>query len=272
MNPAAYGAPHPVTMRTQPRTWSTRLLAHVRDALMAWSPLYLRTRTGFLIRITRRTEARIYERMFVEDMFPLAAIARHETLVRPVVFDVGACFGYFSLSVMDHHPDAEIHLFEANPRLIPVIEHHRDINQCTGWTVNHGAVGSSSEPLDLYLSRTPLVASLNAAKAEAHRAQGAVKVPGIRLDDYVNAKGIKQIAIMKLDVEGCEEQIIQHSPATFAKVEALFIRIFPGYSELARVQELVRPHGLQLAVSATHHHNEYLFVRTIRGISTNDQN
>lgn len=250
-------------MRSAPRSWPTRLAAHLRDALMAWSPLYLRTRTGFLVRITRRTEARIYERMFVEDMFPLAAIPWRELPQRSVVFDVGACFGYFALSAMDRHPDAQVHLFEANPRLIPVIEHHRDLNGCAQWTINHGAVGASSQPLELHLSSTPLVASLNAAKAKAHRAKGTVKVPGIRLDDYVAAKAITRIAIMKLDVEGCEEQIITHSPATFQRVDALFIRIFPGFSDLARVQELLRPHGLHLASATVHHHDEYLFLRPL---------
>ena len=249
-------------MRRVPRSCLTRLAAHLRDALMVWSPLYLRTRTGFLVRITRRTEARIYERMFVEDMFPLAALQWRKVPSRPVVFDVGACFGFFALSAMDRHPDAQVHLFEANPRLIPVIEHHRDINGCANWTINHGAVGASSQPLELHLSSTPLVASLNAAKARAHHAKGAIKVPGIRLDDYIAAKAIARIAIMKLDVEGCEEQIITHSPATFQLVEALFIRIFPGFSDLSRVQELLRPHGLRLASSAVHHHDEYLFLRS----------
>jgi FkbM family methyltransferase len=229
---------------------------------MGWSPLYLRTRTGFLVRISRRTEARIYERMFVEDMFPLAAIQWREFPQRPVVFDVGACFGNFALSAMDRHPDAQVHLFEANPHLLPVIEHHRDINGCANWTINHGAVGDSSQPIELHLSSTPLVASLNAAKAHAHHAKGTVRVPGIRLDDYVAAKSIARIAIMKLDVEGCEEHIIRHSPATFDRVEALFIRLFPGFSDLSRVQELLRHHNLRLAAAAVHHHNEYLFLRS----------
>lgn len=212
MLPAKFGAPHPVTMRNPPRTLLSRLLAHMRDFFMKWSPLYLRTRTGYLICITRRTEARIYERMFVEDLFPPAAIRRSSEMKSPVVFDVGACFGFFSLSVMDYYPDAHIHLFEANPKLISAIDHHRDINACTNWTVNHGAVASTSGEVSLFLSSSPLAASLNPQKAAEHKGKGSITVPGIKLDDYVCERSIEHIDIMKLDVEGCEEQIIASSP------------------------------------------------------------
>ena len=248
-------------MRKPPRTIASRIVAHVREYLQLWSPLYLRTRTGLLVRITRRTEMRIYERMFVEDMFPLTAITTASDQAKPGVFDVGACFGYFSLSVLDRFPDAQVHLFEANPKLIPIIRHHRDINDCHGWTINHAAVGSSAEAVTIFLSSTPLVASLNPCKAAQHCARGACAVPGIRLDDYLAASSIDRIDIMKLDVEGSEEEIIRASPSTFARVEALFIRVFPPFSELKRVEDLLLPQGLRLSEAAQHHHDEYLFIR-----------
>lgn len=228
---------------------------------MKWSPLYLRTRTGYLICITRRTEVRTYERMFVEDLLPLAAIWRSSERKSPVVFDVGACFGYFSLSVMDYYPDAKVHLFEANPKLISVIDHHRKINSCTNWTVNHGAVACTSGEVNLFLSSSPLAASLDPKKAAEFKAKGSILVPGINLDDYVNEKSIDYIDIMKLDVEGCEEQIIVSSPKTFSLVEVLYIRIFPGFSQRKRVSELLIQHDLHLAEGATYDCGEHLYVR-----------
>ena len=135
-----------------------------------------------------------------------------------VVFDVGANYGYYGLlsAKQSINHNRRVFLFEANPNLIPYIDRSLSINglhqtvkvECLGvsdkegsaeLTVLEGFVGCSSlntlDKLDSYLGGTMPV-----KKSES------IKIKTTTIDQYCKLNKIKEVDVLKLDIEGYEDR------------------------------------------------------------------
>lgn len=135
-----------------------------------------------------------------------------------VVFDIGANFGYYGmLAAQELSKDkGKVVLFEANPNLIPYIDKSLAVNwlkentivECLGVSDSKGTaqltilenyIGSSSmntlKELDSYANKKMRV-----------EAESTVEVSTITIDEYCSTHNIKEINLMKIDIEGYEEK------------------------------------------------------------------
>ena len=75
------------------------------------------------------------------------------------------------------------------------------------------------------------------------------QIPLIRLDDFVARQAIKHIDLVKIDVEGVEQQVLRGGAETFAhKVETVvmeisFVRRPRGDGEYIRLFQLLHDYG-----------------------------
>lgn len=129
-----------------------------------------------------------------------------------LVLDVGACEGWFTKCWLHYNPRAKVICFEASPdtfenKLKPILANETRV------ILENVGVGSQNETLyirefDYYKSNSFLEPneSFNLKPRQTGQHQ-AVRV--IRLDDYIKKHNIDHIMLVKIDVQGFEEKVLQ---------------------------------------------------------------
>jgi FkbM family methyltransferase len=120
--------------------------------------------------------------------------------------DVGANIGSISIPIARMRPDARIVSIEANPTVFDTLTRNIDINRATNIAALRELVGANSNTTDFY--RVPA----------SHFGMGSIGPQiGVRpvslqqstLDDVLAGQSIKQVDVIKIDVEGAELSVLQ---------------------------------------------------------------
>jgi FkbM family methyltransferase len=253
---------HGPSLTRPPRGPFERLGAQARDWLIRWFPIDAHSRSGFVVPIWDRTQRRVYERIFVEDTYPLD---RHRELVRdpePEVLDIGAHTGLFALSVADRWPQARIHLFEPVPRLARQIAAlARRNGLASRWRIEEAAVDVRDGTRTLFTTRTRLGATLLRDKAVEVGLRRPLHVRTVGLREYCAARGIASLAIVKLDAEGHELPILDSALPILATARLIFVRVFPPRSTRSAIIARLEALGFREALEGYRGGDEHLFVR-----------
>lgn len=136
---------------------------------------------------------------------------------KPVIFDVGANVGEFSLSLIEAFPGAEIWAFEPNPNTYSVLL--RRLDGCGVRCVNLG-LGSRTGKLTLHTYSHDAVSGHASLYRdvfkfyEGYGIKGADKLESFEcdigtIDAFVEQNGIRQVDFMKIDVEGHELEVLK---------------------------------------------------------------
>jgi len=226
---------------------------HVRDWFIRAFPLEMRSASGLTVRLRNRSELAVYRSIFVERVYPFDAFAREiGTTSAPVVFDVGANTGQFAAAIFDHWPQARVHSFEPQSSLVPRIKELAAINGLQDrLTINWCAIGARAGEADFFQNRSPISASLIREKAARRSVRRVSKVPVKTLDDYAQAQGIRQVDILKLDVEGVELDAMCGARQILSGVRLMFLEVHPPFSTFSQAVTLLRLSGLICVCPAT---------------------
>ena len=145
----------------------------------------------------------------------------------PTIFDVGANFGWYGLTLSRFSNESTIHYFEANNSLIDCIKRTTAINNLTHKSIiNHNAVSDiNGEILKLNildhlqgsssiedLSKLPSNFSFNDIKEPI-----SMEVESITIDEYSSKHDVKKIDFLKIDVEGHEENVLEGAKRMLAE-------------------------------------------------------
>ncbi len=138
---------------------------------------------------------------------PTLDLAR--TLVRPgsVVVDAGANIGLFSVAVASAMGDhGTVYAFEPVARTRVQLLRNLAAAECPGVIVLPFALGSRPGPREFVAM--PAGAGLSSFSPEQPELGNRVRVEVRRLDDVVDAASRARVALIKLDVEGSETEVI----------------------------------------------------------------
>lgn len=124
----------------------------------------------------------------------------------PVIFDVGANIGAWTLQMLKGSPTAQIHAFEPTPNTFMKLRAHLDSHNVV---LNQRAVGSRSEVLRLYDYGHSEIASLHARDDQEPRTVHEVEV--VSVPQYCIEQGIKNIDFLKIDAEGHDYEVLKGS-------------------------------------------------------------
>lgn len=129
----------------------------------------------------------------------------------PVVIDIGANFGIYSVVIASTFRNSEIHSFEPVPHTSTLLRSNVKRNCVDAQiTINNAAVGSESGHLmittDRYAGNYLLTGNCYDGTSQ--------DVPVIRLDDYVAEKGLSRVDFIKCDVEGAELLVMKGARKT----------------------------------------------------------
>jgi FkbM family methyltransferase len=157
-----------------------------------------------------------------------------------VVFDVGANCGSVSIHFARHYPDAEIHAFEPGTEQRGYLE--RNVAELANVHVHPIGLHSVDQEVPLYFgdgntglaSITRRAVNLDASERVVLRAARA----------WAAEHGIERIDILKLDVEGCEPEVLSSLAPLLPTVKVLYLEYDSRGSRRAMADLLGATHEL----------------------------
>ena len=206
------------------------VLAGLGSSLTPWRrpELRFRTRGGLMIACPNHAGARVpvYE-VFAEDAYRMDELV--EGLPpQPVVLDIGAQIGCFSLAVARRLPEATVHAYEASPSTARWLERNVRDN-ALGSRVTAYAVAVSDHEGTLELADNVHASALNGLTAT----QGSLVTVPCRTFAGAVADAGGRVDLVKLDTEGAEYAIVLGSrPEDWSGVRTLVMEYHdvPGHS------------------------------------------
>jgi FkbM family methyltransferase len=154
-------------------------------------------------------------------------LARFAAALRPgaTVWDIGANVGLFTLpAALGVGPTGRVVAFEPFPANLGFLERHVALNELSNVTVVGAAVGAETGWQTMSEGSSP---------SEFHAdPEGIWRLPVVRLDTWRSESGADAPAVVKIDVEGAEAEVLAGGAATFAAFHPTFFLAL--HSEAAR--------------------------------------
>lgn len=139
-----------------------------------------------------------------------------------VVVELGGGIGYMSTLVATKRAIKSVHVFEANPNLIPYIRSVHGANDVTNAHVTNAILGPRKGSVDFYVREPMLGSSMQVL-------EGEVDPPSVKVD-VLNAKAtFKEIGatVLICDIEGAEVDLIPQLDLT--GLRAAIIEMHPQW-------------------------------------------
>jgi FkbM family methyltransferase len=154
--------------------------------------------------------------------------------VPEIIIDLGANVGLFSLYALSRWPSAQVHSLEASPDTYPVLCHNQRANPGLHWRTYQYAVWEQGGEVGFKDGGVSTSRRVVLGQAEK-------KVPAITLDTFC-ATYIHhpKVSLVKMDIEGAEEVVLQSSARSLGRIENLVIEVHPEHCDQDHVVWLLR--------------------------------
>ena len=190
----------------------------------------------------------------VEDVFILDEYRFIEPILRdaqtatPVLVDAGANIGSFAIYALAILPKAIIHSLEPDAETFSILAGNQQLSHCGGWHVHQAAVWKDAGQITFASNST----SSTGNKVSTDTVSGnTITVPAQRLATIAqNVDADQRILILKMDIEGAEQAVLEQDHAVLDQVDNMIIEIHPEQVDEAQVLDMLRqhfPHVLPLA-------------------------
>jgi FkbM family methyltransferase len=123
-----------------------------------------------------------------------------------VFFDVGAYIGQYAQLAAYRANKGKVYAFEPNQDSVARLEENIQENHFLNIEVISKGVGAREEKATFYLGQQPFQSSLVASHASIRQEQ---EISIISLDAFCGEREIKQVDIIKIDVEEAEDDVIE---------------------------------------------------------------
>ena len=144
-----------------------------------------------------------------------------------VVYDIGANVGFFTIISAKLVGDSgSVYAFEPDPDNIKNLEHNIQLNSFAQVTVLERAVSRSTKTGELLLAGHSGSRTLSTtAKSKSQKYQSCPKIPVqlVAIDDLVAQQIIAPPAVVKIDVEGSELDVLQGMSQTIKKFKPIIL-------------------------------------------------
>lgn len=156
--------------------------------------------------------------------------------VKPVILDIGAHIGLFSIWALSINPKAIIHAIEASPDTYKILS--QNIGKATAkgfsWDAEHRAAWNVAGEISF---------TDNAESTMSHRitTDGNTKINTITFLDLMQKVGKETpTTLIKIDIEGAEESFLCKGNASFENIGNVAIEIHPALCNTDDVVNLLR--------------------------------
>ncbi|MGB3780191.1 MAG: FkbM family methyltransferase [Tunicatimonas sp.] len=146
----------------------------------------------------------------------------------PVVVDIGANVGFFSLYMFSRFPRARVFAFEPMPYNYRQLQHYRETYPQFELHAINQAVSDTTEPLALHTTKTDGYTTMASVFTDP-RNQETLSVEATTLPTVVEHYELPQIDFLKLDCEGSEYAILYGLPTEqLRKIRAMCVETHRG--------------------------------------------
>jgi FkbM family methyltransferase len=188
-----------------------------------------------------------------------------------VVLDVGAHHGWFFHCWRDWCPGAEVHAFEPTPasfarcaELYGAEPNTHLVRAAVGRVAGTGRLHTLG---DSAVSNSLLAPDLEAWSAIQYQtgAITSVEVPTLTLDEYAREKGLGEVYLLKIDVQGAELDVLHGAQALLPSVDHVFVEsgirpLYHGGARFSQVAELMLDRGFHLIGFRAWHRGNHALV------------
>ncbi len=176
------------------------------------NPVVFRADNDIVIEVPRGNIMAIFKEIFMEDLYDIRFL-KHHLKSDPVIVDIGANVGFFSLFMAAQMPGSKILAFEPLPANFGHLQRHFQLNADKGLICQNKAIAGTKGTVELYFNPDAGFTAL----ASVHTAfdgsnTGRVEVEAVTLPDIFSQFGIGTLDLLKLDCEGAEYDILYRCP------------------------------------------------------------
>jgi FkbM family methyltransferase len=158
------------------------------------------------------------------------------------ILDLGGNIGFGSVFFSKIFPEAKFAVVEPDPRNLPLLRTNLGLNRVPA-TVIEGAIGSAAGTLALRFGTNPTCSSL--AGTGMHDLSHSVTVTVTTVPKVMEQAGWDHVDLVKIDIEGAEEDLLAHDNQWLAKVGAIIMEVHPN-TTVERLNGHLAPFGFFL--------------------------
>lgn len=137
--------------------------------------------------------------------------------------DVGANIGYISaIAAGLVGITGKVHSFEPVPKYFQKLQNLAEANRKFSIEINQVALGENKGAIKMYISKKDIGNNTMLADLlDKDRIEAEITVPVERLDNYIERKKLKNIKMLKIDVEGFEFPVLRGLESFFLESQTL---------------------------------------------------
>lgn len=156
------------------------------------------------------------------------------------ILDIGANVGTHSLLWAKNLPGSTVHAFEPSPETFQQLAEHVVTNGLSEQIQLHNlAVGSSRGPVKFFVASDAAYSGLKDTKRK--KITKTIDVELIRLDDWADEKNIQNIRLIKIDVEGLENDVLIGAlDCISSHMPIIMMEIYKGTASNQTPEETIR--------------------------------
>lgn len=169
----------------------------------------------------------------------------------PTIFDVGAHIGLATIFFKQRYPLARITAFEPNPNTFPLLEENTYFNNIHNVTLHNVALGKQSSKRTLYIDSSNgggfSTASFLKDAWDGTQESLGIEVVTEPLSKYI----ISTIDLMKIDVEGSEQEIIEEleESGKIKNIKNIIIEFHPTKKQdIEKVKSILQKNGFEIEI------------------------
>lgn len=132
----------------------------------------------------------------------------------PVILDIGANVGYFSLYIYSKFPSAKVIAFEPIPSNFQLLERHKNKNNLYSLINDNRAVLGEGNFIDINYNDN-LDYTVGASILERNTTTTSIKVPVITIPEIFHEYEMDHCDLLKIDCEGAEYNILFNCPTSY---------------------------------------------------------
>ncbi len=167
-----------------------------------------------------------YQEIFLHHFY-----AFNTTSERPVIYDCGANIGTSVIFFANSYPKAKIVAFEASPYIYGILKKNIENNNIKNAILYQNAVWTKNEELEFSDEGGDSGSIYSIANTKK------VKVKAIDFLEILNKE--EHIDMLKMDIEGAENDLIPHIASAFHKIDKMFIEYHSFNNEKQRLDEIL---------------------------------